>query len=109
MRILLPLLLAGLLGGCAGGAGCGAVLANASERPVEQFYLAPAGHPPAWGANQLAERELPPGASLPIRIPGRGSFGMRAVWADGQAAELAGLAGCGNRRVTVTEGGLRAE
>ena len=98
-----------LLGGCAGGdASCPVTLANASAQPVEQFYIARPGAG-AWGPDLVAAGELAPGGSLPLRFPGAGDFDVRAVWANGRAAEMRGLGGCRVARITVLDGALRAE
>ncbi|MDO9710166.1 hypothetical protein [Paracraurococcus lichenis] len=100
---LLPLLAA-----CAGDRSCGAVLANASGQPIEQFFLAPPGAG-AWGADLLAAGELPPGGTLPFRVPGKGRYGIRAVWTDGRAVETQGVEACRITRVTIRDTALRME
>jgi hypothetical protein len=108
MRLAASCLLAALLGGCAGSGGCGAVLANASAQPVEQFYLAPAGTA-GWGADLLSVGSLPSGATMPIRFAARGAYGVRAVWANGRAAEMQGVDGCRTTRITIRDASLLAE
>jgi len=105
MRLALALL--PLLAGC-GDRSCPAVLANASAQPVEQFYVAPAGTV-GWGEDQVKSGDLAPGASQPIRFPHDGNYAVRAVWANGRAAEMPGVAACRTRRVTVRDGALQAE
>ena len=108
------LLAVSLLAGCAGSGTretCGprgVPLANASSRPVEQLYLG-TGMPPAWGPELLGQAGLPGGASMTLPLPGSGSHALRAVWANGRAVELQGVDGCATGRVTILDGGLRAE
>jgi hypothetical protein len=103
----LPLLL--LATGCAGGdRACTAMLTNASRQPLEQVFLARQGAE-GWGADLVGQAELRPGGTLPIRFPGEGAYGLRAVWADGQAVELRGVEACRITRLTVRDGALQAE
>jgi hypothetical protein len=109
MRALraLPLLL--LAAACAGGGrGCPAVLVNASQLPVEQFYLARAGAE-GWGTDLVAAAELAPGATLPVRFEGEGRYGLRAVWANGRAVEMQNIEGCRVARITVRDDALQVE
>ena len=108
MRALRALALLPLLAGCGGDRGCQGVLANASGQAIEQAYLAPAGAA-GWGANLLPEGELAAGASLPFRFPAEGRYGLRAVWADGRAAEMQDVEACRTSRVTVRDGSMQAE
>jgi hypothetical protein len=96
-----------LLMACGDGRGCGAVLANASDETVEQVYLVPAGA--GLGADLLETRDLAPGATMPLRFPGRGPHAMRAVWASGRAVEAPSVEACRITRVTLSDGGLRQE
>jgi hypothetical protein len=113
------LLLLAAAAGCAraqlgpGGTSCGpreVALVNASAAPVEQIYLG-TGAPSGWGTDLLRPRgaDLPSGAALPLRLPGAGPHAIRAVWADGRAAELGGVDGCATTRITLTDTTLRAE
>lgn len=110
-------LAAGLaLAGCAGGRpDCGpseARFANHGPLAVEQLYLMPDGAPvgaPGWGDDLLGADQLAAGAERPLPLPGPGRLALRAVWADGRAAELRGIDGCRTRTVTVSAAGLRAE
>jgi hypothetical protein len=107
---LLPALLLStvLLPGCARRAGCDAVLTNRSATAVEQLYLAP-GATRHWGADLLRDSDLASQASMPLRFPAAGVYALRIVWVDGRAAELAGVAACDIRRVTILGQELRAE
>jgi hypothetical protein len=46
---------------------------------------------------------------MTLPLPGTGSHALRAVWANGRAVELQGVDGCATGRVTILDGGLRAE
>jgi hypothetical protein len=108
--LLLPALLltVSLLPGCARRAGCEALLTNLSATAVEQLYLAP-GATRLWGPDLLRDRGLTSQASMPLRFPAEGSYTLRIVWVDGRAAELAGVAACDIRRITILGQELRAE
>lgn len=111
LRPFLLLLLAAALSACSGRQGCGpreVTLANASSMPVEQLYLGNAATG-GWGQDLLAQGTLPSGGSMGLRLPGPGPLGLRAVWANGRAAELSGLDGCATTRITVLDSALRAE
>jgi hypothetical protein len=108
MRRLRVLALLALLGACGGDRGCASVLANASDQAIEQFYVAKPGTE-GWGADLIAGRELPPGASLPFRFPADGTYGLRAVWTSGRAVEMQGIEACRTTRLTVRDGSMQAE
>lgn len=87
-------------------------LENASGDSVEQLYLAPMNAP--WGADLIGPElrgrgGLASGGATPLRFPSAGAFALRVVWVDGRAAEMEGLDGCVIRRVTLLQGGIRAE
>ena len=117
MRVppLPALLLATGLVGCAAQPGgsrgsCGpreVTFTNASAVPVEQLYLGSATA--GWGEDLLTRGALPSGGSTALRLPGPGPHGVRAVWANGRAAELPGVDGCSTTRITVLDAALRAE
>jgi hypothetical protein len=83
-------------------------LTNSSATAVEQLYLAPTvtGQ---WGPDLLRNGGLASQASMPLRFPAVGSYALRIVWVDGRAAELAGVAACETRRITILGQELRAE
>ena len=115
MRWIRALALLAPLAGCGtaqpGVTTCGpadAQVENASRLTVEQFYLARAGEA-GWGADLLGPGGLPSRASLPIRFAGTGQYRLRVVWVNGQAMEMRGVDGCLARRITILDGGMRAE
>jgi hypothetical protein len=110
MRPLLALALPPLLAACAagGGRGCGAVLANASSQAIEQFYLTRVGAE-GWGTDLIAQGNLAPGGTLPVRFPTEGNYGLRAVWTNGRAVEMQGVEACRTSRITVRDGAVQAE
>lgn len=81
-------------------------LENGSGQVIEQLYVAPAGA--AFGNDLLGQATLPSGGALPLARPPAGRFGLRAVWANGRAAEIANLDACRTTRVTVQDGGIVA-
>ncbi|TCZ66161.1 hypothetical protein EXY23_03550 [Roseicella aquatilis] len=101
--ILLPLLLA-----ACGDRSCPVLLVNASGQAVEQVYLARQGSE-GWGPDLVAPGELAPGAGLPLRLAAEGRYRLRAVWANGRAAEMPGIEACAVTRLTLGDGTLRAE
>lgn len=107
--LLLPLLLAacaapppGSLGGCDGRI----QLRNASPTAIEQLYVSPSG-PSAWGPDLLAPGTLPPGGSRSVQAR-PGVNGVRVVFVNGRAAEMAGMDVCANPTLTVQPNGLQA-
>ena len=82
-------------------------VANASSQAVEQLYF---GTDPAEpGDDRLGPAGLPPRASLTLDRPPGPMLALRAVWVNGRAAEFASAEACGLNRVTITDGGIRAE
>jgi hypothetical protein len=81
-------------------------VANLGARPVEQLYY---GAPGAWGEDLLDGAGLQPGAVRHAVLPGITGPLLRAVWADGRAIELRGLAPCRTRRIVMMEDGIRAD
>jgi hypothetical protein len=79
---------------------------NASSQPVEQLY---AGAPGAWGTDLLAGGLLEPRAVLDMPRPRPAIFTLRAVWADGRAAELPGLNACQLSGIEIADNGIRAQ
>jgi len=93
------LLLALLLAGCAAERdrrppGCGGPVrvVNEARLAVEQLYLREPGQL-GWGADRLAPGELPPGAAYEGRVAGS-PIGLRAIFVDGTATEVARLDIC---------------
>jgi hypothetical protein len=115
MRRLLPLL---LLAACADPVtapiariGCTGELRliNAASTAVEQAY---SGVPGDWGPDLLAPSTLAPGgtATLRGRIPPSGArWTLRAVFVNGQGAELPGLDICTTRDITIRDRSIQAD
>jgi hypothetical protein len=89
---------------CRGGP---AQVVNASSQAVEQLYLG--ADPAEPGADRLGPAGLPPRASLTLDRPPGPRLALRVVWVNGRAAEFASTEACGLNRVTIMDGGIRAE
>lgn len=94
------LLAALLLAGCAGEGGkglggCGGPVrvVNEARLAVEQLYLREPGQA-VWGPDRLAPGVLAPGATYEGRVAAS-PIGLRAVFVDGTATEVARLDICG--------------
>ncbi|WP_421989659.1 hypothetical protein [Roseococcus sp.] len=109
LPLLLPLLLAACAAPPSGGTGgCdGRIqLRNASSLAVEQLYVSTAG-PADWGRDLLAPGHLPAGATQTV-MARSGLNAVRVVFANGRAAEMAGMDVCANPILTVLPNGLQA-
>lgn len=109
LPLLLPLLLAACAGPPSGGTGgCDGRIQvrNAAAVAVEQLYVSTAG-PSNWGRDHLAPGTLPPGAAQSFAVR-PGLNGVRVVFVNGRAAEMAGMDVCANPVLTVQPNGLQA-
>ena len=70
-------------------------LANRGNQPIMELYATAAGVA-NWGPDRMARFSLPPGMTIPIRLPADGSclYDIRVVYADGSPEERRRLNTC---------------
>ena len=80
-------------------------LANRGAQPINELYATPAGVD-RWGRDRLANNNLPPGSSFPVRLPADGNcvYDIRVVYADGQTEEKRRLNACQTETITFPGG-----
>lgn len=77
-----------------------AVVANASDRAIREFY-ASARAPTAWGPDRLGEEVLAPGTSFTLRLRGAAClWDLRAVYEDDGEETKQGVDLCATREVS---------
>lgn len=77
-----------------------AVVANASDRTIREFY-ASARAPTAWGPDRLGEEVLAPGTSFTLRLRGAAClWDLRAVYEDDGEETKQGVDLCATREVS---------
>lgn len=82
-------------------------LRNTAAVTVEQAYFSAAGQAD-WGQDLLAPATLPPGGVQRVRVR-PGSSAARIVFANGRAAEMAGLDVCGAPVLVIQQNSLLAQ
>ena len=82
-------------------------LVNRSGATINEFYFGSSAQR-SWGVDQLGTNVLTNGATsrFQTRNPGRNDF--RAVWANGDTAEVMGVDICTTSEIVATRGGLAA-
>lgn len=80
---------------------------NASGMTVQELYFSHSSRRD-WGADQLGQNVIPPGQSMAFRAGSAGLYDFRAVWANGNAAELRDVDVCAYGQIRVGRGGLSA-
>ena len=70
-------------------------LANRGNQPILELYATATGVA-NWGPDRMARYSLPPGMTMPIRLPGDGPciYDIRVVYADGPPEEKRHLNTC---------------
>lgn len=71
-------------------------LANRGNQPISELYATATGVS-NWGPDRMGRFSLPPGMTMPIRLPADGScvYDIRVVYADGSPEERRRLNTCG--------------
>lgn len=82
-------------------------LVNNSGATIREFYFGSSAQP-NWGADQLGQHVLPPGATMNFATRQAGLNDFRVVWQGGEHAELMQVNICTTSAIVATPRGIEA-